>query len=255
MIGTVRVNLNPKCPWDTSSYMNVILEKSLHSMLCELTRRHLAPYKITYLSSYPREILKIAQSSETIRANLYPQCPWDTSSLANTQTGRVRSLLYRYVDVKKAPSTTQQHLAWPLVIQAHCHNAPRLCHCPATVNAPLTAAAAEAAKHTPVVHSESNAGFRVLVLLQQSEQRKQENEHWQQRDGVSTISYFHITGAQLELSQDGCQELESRVEGGLLGSQSSTILQNLPHFTCFQKVDAPKCSLVLTQVTALKVYF
>ena len=40
------------------------------------------------------------------------------------------------------------------------------------------AAAAEAAKHTPVVHSESNAGFRVLVLLQQSEQRKQENEHW-----------------------------------------------------------------------------
>ena len=44
--------------------------------------------------------------------------------------------------------------------------------------APLTAAAAEAAKHTPVVHSESNAGFRVLVLLQQSEQRKQENEHW-----------------------------------------------------------------------------
>ena len=194
MIGTVRVNLNPKCPWDTSSYMNVILEKSLHSMLCELTRRHLAPYKITYLSSYPREILKIAQSSETIRANLYPQCPWDTSSLANTQTGRVRSLLYRYVDVKKAPSTTQQHLAWPLVIQAHCHNAPRLCHCPATVNAPrrrrCTAAAAEAAKHTPVVHSESNAGFRVLVLLQQSEQRKQENEHWQQRDGFRTISFI-----------------------------------------------------------------
>ena len=44
--------------------------------------------------------------------------------------------------------------------------------------AALAAAAAEAAKHTPVVHSESNAGFRVLVLLQQSEQRKQENEHW-----------------------------------------------------------------------------
>ena len=46
----------------------------------------------------------------------------------------------------------------------------------------------------------------------------------------------YIAGAQLDLSQDGCQELESGMEGGFLGTQPSTILQHIPHLLGFKRL-------------------
>ena len=53
---------------------------------------------------------------------------------------------------------------------------------------------------------------------------------------LSVSIFILCPGAQLDLSQDGCQVLESRMEGGFLGSHPSTILQHVPHLLGFKRL-------------------